>query len=360
MTLRTTRCLRNLIVPALFLAGPSMSAGFPGQSMDADVSTSASMEASASVAGQGTFGDLDGDRRADALWRNSADGEIFCWLLNGSTIAAVVPLPQVADLNWEIKARGDFNGDGTTDLFWRNKTTGQTILWFMSGGGIASWANSIQVSDLTWDIVGAGDLDGDGKADVLWRNAVTGDTISWFMNGANVANWAFLPSIGVNWQVARLADLDGDGRADIVWRNTVTGENTVWLMNGATIVGSAALPTTDPALEISSVADLDGDGRADILWHDNATTQSVVWFMNGTQVASTATIYVHPVDDNLRNLVHWEIRMVADVNADGKADILWRNNLTGETILWLMNGASVTSSTPLPTVSDLNFTLVRP
>lgn len=44
-----------------------------------------------------------------------------------------------------------------------------------------------------------------------------------------------------------------------------------------------------------------------------------------------------------------------DFNADGKADILWRNRATGQNVVWLMNGTALTNTVSLVTVSDLSW-----
>jgi hypothetical protein len=57
--------------------------------------------------------------------------------------------------------------------------------------------------------------------------------------------------------------------------------------------------------------------------------------MNGT---------VHSSTGSLGNVAApWSIQNVGDFNGDGKADILWRNNSTGQVEVWLMNGTTTLS-----------------
>lgn len=45
----------------------------------------------------------------------------------------------------------------------------------------------------------------------------------------------------------------------------------------------------------------------------------------------------------------------SDFNADGKADILWRNYATGDNAVWLMDGTALSSSAYLAQTPDLNW-----
>jgi hypothetical protein len=60
-----------------------------------------------------------------------------------------------------------------------------------------------------------------------------------------------------------------------------------------------------------------------------------VWLMNGTAIATSGFPAVVPVE--------WQIAGAADVNGDGKADLIWRNGTSGTVAMWLMNGVTITS-----------------
>src|SRR2546430_134680 len=81
--------------------------------------------------------------------------------------------------------------------------------------------------------------------------------------------------------------------------------------------------------------DFDGNGTTDLIWRNSATGQTVVWLMNGTSASSSAFIMNDPT---------WVVTATGDFNGDGKTDLVWRNSATGQTVIWLMNGASASSS----------------
>jgi len=96
-------------------------------------------------------------------------------------------------------------------------------------------------------------------------------------------------------------------------------------------------------------SDFDGDGKSDILWRNTATGDSSIWLMNGATIASGATFAT--VAD-----LTWKIAGVGDFNGDGKADILWRNGAGGN-VIWLMNGAAILSEAAVNWMTDSNWSI---
>ncbi len=76
----------------------------------------------------------------------------------------------------------DVNGDQKADIVWRNTSNGTTAVWLMNGTSIAVSGFPGGVPKV-WQIVGAGDVNGDGKGDVIWRNTSNGTVATWLMNG---------------------------------------------------------------------------------------------------------------------------------------------------------------------------------
>ena len=95
--------------------------------------------------------------------------------------------------------------------------------------------------------------------------------------------------------------------------------------------------------------DFEGNGITDILWRDDVSGTTALWLMNGTAAAGTSTLITDP---------DWTPTHTGFFDADNDADIVWHNNATGETQLWHMNGAAPASISSLFTSNVWSVTHV--
>ncbi len=125
-------------------------------------------------------------------------------------------------------------------------------------------------------------------------------------------------------------DLDGDYAHEPVFRDVSTG---VAYVENLPISGA---PTLALNWKLSATGDFDADGRADILWRNTTSQKLVIWTMNGrTKLGNIIPSPDQAVD------VNWEVAAVADYNRDGSLDLLWYNQTSGKIVLWFMNSAVV-------------------
>jgi hypothetical protein len=150
-------------------------------------------------------GDFDGDGKADVLWRNSASGQNYLYPMDGTSIKGSEGfLRTVAETAWQVKGVGDLDGDGRADIVWRNSSSGQNYLYPMEGTAIKPTEGYLRtVADPNWQIVALGDYDGDGKSDLLWRNASTGENYLYPMDGTTIRpSEGYLRTVPVGgWEV---------------------------------------------------------------------------------------------------------------------------------------------------------------
>lgn len=177
-----------------------------------------------------------------------------------------------------------------------------------------------------------GDVNGDGKADIIgfgndgvYLSLATGTS---FTTPVKVLSNYFCYNQG--WRVANhpryLADVNGDGRKDIVgfgndgvWLALSTGSGfttpTMVLGDYHYANGTGWLPEN-----LRLMADANGDGKADIIGFGNQGV--LVSYSTGTSFTGAS----YKINGELGYNQGWRVdqhpRMVGDVNGDGKADIV--------------------------------------
>lgn len=254
----------------------------------------------------------------------------------------------------------DFNRDNLSDIVWRNRVTGQNSLWFLSvNNQQISGESLLSVPNPAWAIEGIGDYDGDGQDDLVWRNETTGQNSVWLMDEAQRAGSVALDKVtGAGWQIQGVGSFQTNSivGSDLIWRNQITGQNVIWRMDGTSRVGAIQLDTvTNPAWEIVGAGDFDGDGQNnDLVWRNYADGRNVIWFVNPDGTKSTQAL------EGLAN-TNWRIEGVSDFDGDGqKNDLLWRNEVTGQTSVWLIGSDFLQQDVQaiLPQVANTNWSVV--
>jgi hypothetical protein len=291
--------------------------------------------------------DYDGDGRADILWSHLATGRALLWQMGGSRRVGIDTV-DVVPVEWQVAFSGDFDGDGRADLVWRDRSAGKNDVWLMDGPDVLEDA-ALPALPADWLPVGAGDFDGDGREDLLWEQTASGDLELWLMNGIQPHDVsASIAGPGGDWYASCVADFDGDGRADILYREVEAGENQVWRMDGSEVIGVEAARDVPEDWFVTGCGDYDGDGRADILWRHAKglgsygwTEDLALWLMDGHIQVDSSLLGSAGRD--------WQVVASGDYDGDGKLEILWRNDRSGENQLWLTDGRDVLQVSTVPT-----------
>jgi hypothetical protein len=116
-------------------------------------------------------------------------------------------------------------------------------------------------------------------------------------------------------------------------------------------INNASITITPGTPPPTGCCDFNANGKADIVWRNQTTGENAFWFMNNTTVEGVSLFTT--LGD-----VNWRIVGTADFNADTKPDVVWRNTATGENAVWYMNGATVTGLSFISTLADLNWHIV--
>jgi hypothetical protein len=86
-----------------------------------------------------------------------------------------------------------------------------------------------------------------------------------------------------------------------------------------------------------SAGDNNGDGKADLLWYNPVSGQTVIWHMNGFTPIGSAVVFTDAPGG-------WRPVRFADFNGDGRSDILWLHQANSQVAIWLMNGFTTTQA----------------
>ena len=151
------------------------------------------------------------------------------------------------DPAYDIVGTGDFNGDGKSDILWRHTAQGDVWVWLMNGATPLSEVY-VDTVDPGYVVKGVGDVDGDLKADLVWHGAA-GDVWVWLMNGPARLSQTYVGTVAdTHYQIQQVADFDGNGKADLLWWNAVQGDVWIWPMDGTTVLAETyvgAVPDTN-------------------------------------------------------------------------------------------------------------------
>ncbi|MGD1871871.1 MAG: FG-GAP-like repeat-containing protein [Mastigocoleus sp.] len=265
--------------------------------------------------------DFDDDNNDDIVWRNKESGELGIWRMDGTTVVKKQTIATIdPDTGWVPVDVGDIDGDNKADFVWRNSLTGENGIWTMESSDTIKDQFDIEaVADSNWEIVAVGDVGNDGRDDLIWRNSDNGQNGIWEMDGEEILTQSTLLAVDdTDWEIVDAEDFGGDGRDDLLWRNSDNGQNAIWEMDGLDVINYLNIdPVTDTNYEIVGTGDFGGDGKADIVWRNSDNGQNAIWEQDGG--VSTSQSFV----DEL-TLSDWDIVGVGDFDGSGESELLWR------------------------------------
>lgn len=269
-------------------------------------------------------------------------------------------------------AKGDFNNDGSVDLVLRNSATSQAEAWIMQGTQRFRRDAYVPSPPVDWEIVGADDFGGDEQTDLVLRNEATGAVAFWILDGTvrvgapvPLGNAAPPP---LNWRMIATADFDRNGWADLLWRNTLSQQLVIWTMNQTNWTGTI-VPTPSQAAnanwQVVAALDYSGDALVDLLWYNADSGNIVLWFMDSAVVRTSGDFTV-PMNATNAN---WKVVAGGDYGTGapglplGANDIVWRNDSTGNLVVWHMDFQRTRTTgvfTSPPSPESLDWGVVGP
>jgi len=304
--------------------------------------------------------DVNGDGKADVtLGPEGITGKWYVMLSTGSSFGDQGAWATGKYAIWNDSASrihmADVNGDGKADVILGPEgITGKWYVMLSTGSSFAdqgAWATGKYA---TWNDsanrIHLADVNGDGKADVILGPDVYGKWYVMLSTGSSFADQgAWITGKYANWRTAadriRIADVNGDGRADVILGpQTNTGNWYVMLSTGASFADQGAWITGkyanwDAYWQRIRNVDVNGDGKADIVLGPQRNNGSwYVMLSTGSNFADQGA-WITGAYGNWDT--EWQRISNADVNGDGKADIiLGPQTNTGNWYVMLSRGSS--------------------
>ncbi len=230
----------------------------------------------------------------------------------------------------------DVNGDGKVDLISANAGDGTLTVMTNNGSGGFALEATLVVGNFPL-FVAAADVNGDGKLDLIsadFGSGGSGNTLTIWTNNGNGFGYNSTLTVGSGPCAIAAADVNGDGKVDLISANAYDGTLTVLTNNGmggfdlsATLpVGASASSYPDSV----AAADVNGDGKPDLISaNSNDGTLTVLTNNGNGGFGLNATLAVGLAPASV---------IAADVNGDGKPDLISANANDGTLTVLTNNG----------------------
>jgi hypothetical protein len=252
----------------------------------------------------------------------------------------------------------DLNHDGKPDLIVANFGS---VLGVLLGNGDGTFKGALTYPAGLYPFAAAvADVNGDGNADLLVADGEFGGAAVVLGNGDGSFKTAATYGWGGMWaQSIAVADVNGDGNLDLVVANCATagcahGAAAVLLGNGdGTFQAAVDYDSGGAGANGLAIADVDGNGKPDLLVANWVTNSVGVLLGNGDGTFQSAVTY------SSGGLYPMAI-IASDLNGDGKPDIVVRNEcadprcVSGSVGVLLNNTTEGKFATSTLLVSSLN------
>lgn len=270
-------------------------------------------------------GNFRGSAADDIFWYAPGAATDHLWVGGASRTFASTP----STVNGTyLPLLGDFDGDGFDDIFWYSPGQGADSLFYGGPSGFTSRPSSV----VGVYRVAVGDMDGDGRDDILFHGPGGAPDALW-RGTATRGTWSTSAlSIG-GTNVVGAGDFDGDGDDDVLLYQAGPGSDAIW--RGGPEVGSSGATGGFSPLAVSvsgtyrpSIADVDGDGRDDVLWYAPGPVGDHLWLGRAAGAPTSRPLSVSGT----------YVPLLADLDASGGADVVWFQSAATTTPVWWSHG----------------------
>jgi len=234
----------------------------------------------------------------------------------------------------------DVNGDGKLDLVCSNPGSipsyNNNTLTVLTNNGSGVFASNATLMAGSGPVsVVAADVNNDGKMDLICASARDSSLSVFTNNGSGGFVLSSSPVIGASPDCVIAVDINGDGNMDLICPNNTT--LSVLTNDGSGGFGFNATLNVVTGYPVSVVAaDVNGDGKPDLIcanagFYPNYGNTLTVFTNNGNgEFGSNATLNVGNNPTSVK---------AADVNGDGKLDLICANQIDNTLSILTNNGS---------------------
>jgi hypothetical protein len=307
---------------------------------------------------QGYLGDFNGDGKMDVISveEQAVPGEGVTYvpyfatvLSNGNgTFQSPVLTEPVNYFQADPLLIADLNGDGKDDVIQVHITNQPSTIdvWLSNGDGTFKAGNSYQVSAA--ELAGGmlTDVNGDGKIDLV---AIDNQTPGLVRTLLGNGDGTFQPATSVTLSTQApsdviFADFNGDGKPDFAGLNN-SDQVVIYLQEGGNYIQTSS-PLTNPDSVYSvcglAAGDLTGDGAAEVVTMncDSPDENTVTVYVNNGSGTFSQGVYYNEINSGgtTPGNPYGFAATIADLNGDGKNDLVLASLAGGDELIMLGNG----------------------
>jgi hypothetical protein len=319
------------------------------------------------------LGDFNGDGKKDVVKvvtnqvSSSTVYQLSVLLGNGNGTFQTAVLTNLTSNNEDPIFVGDLNGDGKDDVLQVHpELTPSTVDVYLSNGdGTFAASTNVQLSAFSLSGGVLTDINGDGKLDILLVDSETPGIVTYLLGNGDGTFQAGVPMATLTGAAPNnlfFADFNGDGKIDFAG-TTNSGQLSVYLSASGAFAAPVSLATSDGNYNACNdiAGDLTGDGKPEIVSVNCNYNTLTVYVNNGDGSFQTGAYYQNPGDGDSDPYG----LAIADLNGDGKNDVVVSNEEAGAITTFLGNGDGTLTPVPVgfaasgwtwetPLVADFN------